>query len=315
MADGSGAPIENTIVHVGSGDSGSVGQTIDEWCDDDDNARYVYREVADAIKTNFYNKKTNYSLVCDMIALYLKGQKALYTEAKTYCELRLSYIMLPSIFIAAACGVLAPVLKDMTYGTTIISSLNGFTAFLLAVVNYLKLDAKAEAHRTAAYKFDKLQSRLVFSSGRFLFIGGEDEELKKLINDAENSVAEIKETDQFILPESVRYNFPMLYGINVFTEIKRIQNEEMMLTQQLTDLYNETYKVEQKLKTLEKAGKSDKELEKKLELLTISHKKCLDKITDQKSRYQIIDQAIEDELRHASRRCWKRLECCGILKT
>jgi chaperonin cofactor prefoldin len=69
------------------------------------------------------------------------------------------------------------------------------------------------------------------------------------------------------------------------------------------------------LKALEKAGKSDKELEKKLELLTVSHKQCLDKITDQKSRYQIIDQAIEDELRHASRRCWKRLECCGILKT
>jgi hypothetical protein len=41
----------------------------------------------------------------------------------------------------------------------------------------------------------------------------------------------------------------MLYGINVFTEIKRIQNEEMMLTQQLTDFYNETYKVEQILES------------------------------------------------------------------
>lgn len=314
MADGSGGPTENTIVHVP--DSNSVSQTIDDWCDEEEGARYTFKDVEDAIKTNFYSKKTNYSQVCDMIALYLKGQKALYTEAKTYCELRLSYLMLPAIFIAAACGILAPVLKELAYGTTIVSSLNGFTAFLLAVVNYLKLDAKAEAHRTAAYKFDKLQSKLIFNSGRFLFIGGEDDELRKLINDAENSVAEIKETDQFILPESVRYNFPMLYGINIFTEIKRIQNEELMLTQTLTELYNETYKLERKKTCLEKNGKPiDSKLEEQLKALILEHKKCLADITNQKGRFQMIDTAIEEELRNARNRCWKRMECCGILKS
>lgn len=314
MADGSGSSAENVIVQVP--DSNSVSQTIDDWCDDDDGARYVFKDVDDAIKNNFYSKKTNYSQVCDMIALYLKGQKALYTEAKTYCELRLSYLMLPAIFIAAACGILAPVLKELSYGTTIVSSLNGFTAFLLAVVNYLKLDAKAEAHRTAAYKFDKLQSKIVFNSGRFLFIGGEDDELRKLINDAENSVAEIKETDQFILPESIRYNFPMLYGINIFTVIKQIQNEELMLTQTLTELYNETYKVERKIAALEKAGKPiDAKLETKLASLTEQHKQCLANITNQKGRFQVIDESIEDELSAARNRCCKRFECCGILKS
>jgi hypothetical protein len=257
------------------------------------------------------------SFVCDMIALYLKGQKILYTEAKTYCELRLTFLMLPAILITAACSILSPLLKDQDGGTTIVSGLNAFTAFLLAVVNYLKLDAKAEAHRTAAYKFDKLQAALVFKSGRNLFMGSTIEDLNAIIVETEKSVRDVKETDPFVLPEGVRYNFPILYGINIFAEIKRVQNYEMILIHNLWSMYNETATLEYEIKQLEGENKPvPQEKRNKLAALEKEHKDELNKIINIKDQFQLIDDKFEAELRK-NRRRWTRLFfcCCGILKT
>lgn len=78
--------------------------------------------------------------------------------------------MLPSIFISIACTVLGSALDPFSWGKTFVASLNACNAFLLAVISYLKLDAKAESHRISAYKYDKLQSLCEFSSGKLLFL-------------------------------------------------------------------------------------------------------------------------------------------------
>ena len=50
----------------------------------------------------------------------------------------------------------------------IISSITAFSAFLLAIINYLKLDAASEAHRISAHQYDKLQNHIMFYSGKTL---------------------------------------------------------------------------------------------------------------------------------------------------
>ncbi len=45
-----------------------------------------------------------------------------------------------------------------------------FNCFLLAVVNYLKLDATSEAHKIAAHQYDKLQTSIEFLSGTTLLL-------------------------------------------------------------------------------------------------------------------------------------------------
>ena len=124
---------------------------------------YNYLQVNDMIEELYNPLNINNSTICDILALYMKGQKIIYSEAKTYCEQRLNSLMLPSIFITVLASVLNLMLRDTSYGITCVSGLNGFTAFILALINYLKLDAKAEAHRTTAYKFDKLESNLAVS--------------------------------------------------------------------------------------------------------------------------------------------------------
>ena len=205
---------------------------------------YTYREIDDDFAATYSTNEFNNSTICDLIALYVRGQKVLYTEAKTHCEQKLTFLMLPAIAITVACSVLSVVLKGYENGTTITSGLNGVNAFILALINYLKLDTRAEAHRTSAYKFDKLETDLEFNSGKLMFLTDFSKELPKIVEKAEAQVREIKETNQFVLPESIRRTYPILYGTNLFAEVKLLIVEEMKYMNQLKDALNKKLELE-----------------------------------------------------------------------
>jgi hypothetical protein len=271
---------------------------------------FQYRQVDEMLKDAFNYKESNNSMICDIIAMYLKGQKILYTEAKTLCEQRLNLLMMPTICITAICTVISLVLKDWEYGSTVVSSLNGLNFFFLTLINYLKLDAKAEAHRVAAYKFDKLQSKLEFNSGKILFVVGESKILPQLINDTEKDVREIKETNQFILPESIRYNYPRLNNINVFSEVKKIQYKETVLINKLKDTLNDHVDVQLRLQEEESA----KDLNK-LEELEQLKRDLTNHIINIKNEYLDIDGQFEKEMKQQREKLAKRYQLCNCLKT
>jgi len=191
-----------------------------------------YKNISSMIDNMFYSEDCENSMALDIISIYLKGQKILYIEAKTYCEQFLNALMLPAIFLSAASTLLSVQLRSFKYGGTVVASISACNSFILTLISYLKLDAKAEAHKTSSYKYDKLQSLCEFNSGKILFFDNEADSdyVSKIINEIETQVKEIKETNQFILPESIRYRFPILYSTNVFATVKKLQNEEMILT-------------------------------------------------------------------------------------
>jgi hypothetical protein len=267
---------------------------------------FKFSEINAIIQDSFNDEEGNLSTICDIMAMYLKGQKILYTEAKTVCEQRLHALMLPAIFITSACAILSLVLKDVSYGTTIVSSLNGVNAFLLALISYMKLDAKAEAHRTSAYKFDKLQSILTFNSGKMLFIDSAKNDIAEIIKTTEKNVREIKETNQFILPEIVRYKYPHLYSINVFAEVKKLHNREMSYINDIKDIMNDL-KAE-----YDKPVKTDLDMLKIHALETI-HKQKLANIIALKNNYLEIDDKFEVEMKKNRESIFPDL--CSCLKS
>ena len=223
------------------------------------------------------------STALDILAIYLKGQKILYTEAKVYCEQQLNALMLPAIFISAACSVLSLALGEAQYGSYIVSGLTAFNSFLLSLISYLKLDAKAESHRTSAYQFDRLQALCEFTSGKVMFLDLESEKIKKFIEMIEEKVTEIKDTNQFLLPEKVRRGYPILCGMNVFTEVKKIQNKENVLI-------NDLKKIEEEIQNV-----SEDNLEK-LHKLENEKNRMLGNLFSFQDSYTVIDKDFEKEI-------------------
>lgn len=260
-----------------------------------------FSELESYVQATYSPPARNDSIICDIMAMYLLGQKILYTESKTYCEQRLNFLMLPAIFITALCTILSVVLKDISFGSTLVSSFNGANVFLLALINYLKLDAKAEAHRVSAYKFDKLRSDMIFQSGKILLLKDAQTSLTDIINKAETNVREIKETNQFIIPEHIRYNFQKVYSMNIFSEVIRIQQKEMLCINELKDVID-------KINVLE----DDSELKKHYETLRTL---LTDKFICIQSEYLDLDNDFEQEVLNYSRRVKDGCSLCGWLKT
>jgi hypothetical protein len=201
--------------------------------------KLTFKNVNDIIRQHYTYRENHSSTALDILAIYMKGQKILYAESKTLCEQKLNFLMLPAIFISSTCTVLSVVLSNNEWGKILVSGLNAFNAFLLAVISYMKLDAKAEAHKTSSYKYDKLQSECEFFSGKLLFFASKDDDIDKKIDEIEAKVKEIKETNQFILPEVIRNRYHDLYSTNVFAEVKKVQYDEMIKINQLKDIINE----------------------------------------------------------------------------
>ena len=75
----------------------------------------------------------------DIISSYLNSQKMIYTESSFYTSTWLNYLMIPTIIISASASVISGQGDRIPEAQLIISCITAFGAFLLAIINYLKL--------------------------------------------------------------------------------------------------------------------------------------------------------------------------------
>jgi hypothetical protein len=275
---------------------------------------YTYKYVDDMFFSTYIDTCANNSTIIDIIGVYVKGQKILYTEAKTTCEQRLSFLMLPSILFTVTCSISNLLLKDYVYGNVITSVLSGTIAFILAIINYLKLDARAEAHRSSSYKYDKLLSYIQFQSGKQLFLADAKSKMMEIVTTIENNIKEIKETNPFVLPEIIRYNFPYLSEVNIFTEVKKINNQEILYKNDLTNTFNNITEIKRKIEDCKTEKMDISKLEFELND-KINKKEILIKmIIELQNKYTSIDEKFEEEIKTYINRNKYRIKICEWLK-
>ena len=178
----------------------------------------------------------------DILTTYMKGQKNLYIQSKNITQWKYNCLMIPTLIISCFVTISTPFIDCEHMRSSIVTGLNAIIAFLISVINFCKLESCTQSFFQLASQYDKLETILELTNGRLLITENEIDKkhiVVDKINEIEQKILEIKDTNQFLIPEEIKSIFPTICHINIFSFIKKMQSYRHDLMVKLCDIKNE----------------------------------------------------------------------------
>jgi hypothetical protein len=221
--------------------------------------------------------------------------------------------MFPTLFISAFITIIAPFIECNHWSPGLISGLNAIIMLCVSFINYLKLESSVENYLYNVKQYDKLETTLEMTSNKLLFIENRKEKSTLVLNkikEVERKINEIKESTNVLIPEDVKYLFPIICHINIFTFIKKIEVIKKNLIIKFKDVKNEIRFILFKLGSNQIDEQLNEKYRSRLTLLYDVKNKIKDEIFEFLCAYSHIDNVFTKEIKTAEMR--KNNMCFGL---
>ena len=225
-------------------DSGSCSDSSNDEHRPDDRVQYkviTIKEIEAKLKREYNNDEMVNEM--DIISVYVKSQKNIYTEAKNIIDTRLYILSIPTICISIGVSIINPFIIKYDCSVILITSLNACLAILIALIGYLKMETTSNNYEIIASRYSNLQDSLDTFSSKISFIHSKSEKEKLVFNKMkkiDKKIADIKDETKILLPHYIRYLYPKISSINIFSSIYSIEIYRKHLVQLLKSIVNET---------------------------------------------------------------------------
>jgi len=203
--------------------------------------KLTFKEVKDSLE-KYYEGEDKYSNELDILTTYLNGQKNLYIQSKRLTQLKLNLLMFPSLIGTGAISLFAPFIQQYSWSGGLIAGLNAMVTICLSIIHYLKLESSVELFLQLSTQYDKLENSLQMTSSKLFFMEGVQEKSELVfekIEDFETKMNEIKDMTTVLIPEEIKRIFPIIYHVNIFSFIKRMETYKIKLIVKFKDIKNE----------------------------------------------------------------------------
>lgn len=190
----------------------------------------------------YYEGEDKYSNELDILTTYLNGQKNLYIQAKRLTQLKLNLLMFPSLIGSGAISLFAPFIQQYSWSGGLIAGLNAMVTICMSIIHYLKLESAVELFLQLSTQYDKLENSLQMTSSKLFFMEGVQEKsdlLFEKMEEFETKMNEIKDMTTVLIPEEIKRVFPIIYHVNIFSFIKRMETYKIKLIVKFKDIKNE----------------------------------------------------------------------------
>ena len=203
---------------------------------DDEN---IERTANNYISNNSSQQRSQ-SMKLDILLTFIKGQRHLFNHCSIVCKHKLNSLMIPTILISSFNTIIGPFLREYSWSNNVSSGLNSVILLLISMMSYFKYESQSESFFNISKQYDRLETSVKLLNTTIYFQNNMDFEIlnsspreyqlqtnhKRIDNDKiqaiENRINEIKESQSNIIPSESRTLFPIIYHVNIFTLIQKM---------------------------------------------------------------------------------------------